>query len=381
MRRHPKNTGEHMEISLAVAFCLIMAAVLSGEWKISSAVLEIFSGVILALLIPNMDEVGWLSYLAKLGMLALMFVAGFELDIGQFRKRWRASASIGISSLLLPFCGVYFFARYGLNIEVKTAALIGIGLSTTSLALVYHALREKNLLASAEGQTILGAASVVDVLSMVALALLIGDVSWGTGLFIVFFVLSMFSLPKFGAWFFNRYPGSLAEPELRFLMVILVGMGFMAESVGSIHPAIISFIVGIVMSRLIEENTVVKEKMLSLVFSFFAPIFFLHAGTKINLADLTFHYALIGVALFLIATSLKYLGTYMPAALFKMEQKSLMGMLFNYRLSFGIITANVGLESGLLTPELYADIMLAVIASAALPSVLMRGKEASSVPA
>jgi Kef-type K+ transport system membrane component KefB len=185
----------------------------------------------------------------------------------------------------------------------------------------------------------------------------------------------MFSLPKFGAWFFRRYPGSLAEPELRFLMVILVGMGFMAESVGSIHPAIVSFIVGIVMSKLIEENAAVKEKMLSLVFSFFAPIFFLHAGTRIHLGDLTFHYALIGFGLLMIATSLKYLGTYIPAALFKMEQKSLIGILFNYRLSFGIITANVGLESGLLTPQLYADIMLVVITSAAIPGIFLRTKE------
>jgi Kef-type K+ transport system membrane component KefB len=369
-------TGGRMEISLAVALCLILAAALSAELKISSAVLEISFGLLLSLFIPDMGHVPWLSYLAKLGMLALMFVAGFELDVGQLRRRWKSSGTVGVFSLCLPLAGVYYLARYGLSLDHKSAALIGIGLSTTSLALVYHALREKKLLDSGEGQAILGAASVVDVLSMVCLALLLGEASWGTALFILFFIFSLFSLPKFGAWIFERYSDSMAEPELRFLMVILVAMGFMAESVGSIHPAIISFIVGIVMAKLIEENAAVKEKMLSLVFSFFAPVFFLHAGTRIHLGDLTFHYVLVGIALFLIATSLKYIGTYLPALLCRMEQRRFMGILFNYRLSFGIITANVGLETKIITPQFYAVILLVVVASAALPAFLLRERGA-----
>jgi Kef-type K+ transport system membrane component KefB len=364
-----------MEMSLAIALCLIMAAVLSSELRISSAVLEVAAGLILACFIPDVSHVPWFSYLAKLGMLALMFVAGFELDIGQLKKSWKSSTGIGISSLGLPLLGVYAVAHYAMGLDTRAAALIGIGLSTTSLALVYHALREQKILGSGEGQKILCAASVVDILSMAGLMVLLGDFTWGTALFLILFVVSLISLPHFGAWVFRRYSESMAEPELRFLLVMLVGMGFMAENVGSIHPAITSFLIGVVMSELIEENTAVKEKMLGLVFSFFAPIFFMNAGARIALGGLSFYYIFIGFVLLVVATALKYAGTALPAKLFRFENAKFVGILFNYRLSFGIITANVGLETGIITPQLYAVILLVVLVSAAVPGIVLRKKK------
>lgn len=361
-----------MEISFAVALCLILAAILSSELKISSAVLEILAGITLVLLIPDIAHANWLEFLSHLGMLALMFVAGFELELERLRKKWRASTVIGVSSFTIPLIGLYLILRHILHMDHTVAALMSIGLSTTSLALVYHALKEHGLLSTTEGQKIFGAASVVDVLSMVALALLLGNAGWGTAIFVVFYVISVFSLPHFGAWIFKRYPNSMAEPELRFLMVILVAMGFMAESVGSIHPAIVAFTLGMVMTGLLEKNEEVKDKLMSLVFSFFAPIFFLHAGTRIDVSGLSIEYILLGLFIFMIVIGLKYVGTYLPARRYLPDRPRFTALLFNYNLSFGIITANVGLEAGILSQQLYSVIMMIVIASAALPAILLR---------
>lgn len=363
-----------MEISLAVSICLIMAAVLSSELGISSAVIEILCGVALVAIVPDIAHANWLSYLAHLGMLALMFVAGFELQVNKFRKIWRPGAAIGLPSFFLPFAGVFAYTRFGLDFPVQKAALVAVGLSTTSLALVYHVLKEQKNLDTDEGQVIFGAASIVDVLSMVALALLIGNVGWGTALFFLFFIVTAFGLPHFGGWIFRRYPNSMAEPELRFLMVILIGMGFMAETVGSIHPALVAFMVGMIMTSVVEKNEAVKDKLMGLVFSFFAPIFFLQAGTRISLGDIPPGYLLLAAALFALATSLKYLGSYLPAKLLKMQAPRAIGILFNYRLSFGIITANVGLETKLLSQELYGVMLLVVVVSAALPGMLLRNR-------
>lgn len=364
-----------MEASLAVAICLILASILSIELKTSSAVLEIGAGIVLALLIKDINHVEWLDHLAHIGMLALMFVAGFELHLERLKDNWKANVSIGLSSFLVPLCGIYLLTSYVLGLDPMTAILVSIGLSTTSLALVYHLLKDHNILDTNNGQIMFGAASIVDILSMVALAMLLGDVGWGTALFILLFVLSLISLPHFGAWLFKRYPNSTTEPELRFLMVILVSMGFMAENVGNVHPALVAFTVGIVMSGVIEHDKTVEDKLLGLVFSFFAPIFFLHAGTKIDLATLSPSYILIGGMLLVAATSLKYLGTYLPARLFMKKDARFGGVLFNYRLSFGIVTANVGLAEGILTPSLYGVIMLVVVISAALPGLILRRPE------
>lgn len=363
-----------MEISLAVAFCLVIAAGLSIELKLSSAVLEILGGILLALLFVDISSVSWLHHLAQLGMLALMFVAGFEIEVDKLKKNWSSSVGIGVSSFFLPATGIFLITYFGFSFELLPAALVSVGLSTTSLALVYHFLKENGTLDSHNGQILFGAASVVDVLSMVALALLLGEVGWGTGIFVIFFVLSAFTLPHVGSWLFKRYPNSIAEPELRFLMVVLVGMAFLSESVGNIHPAIVAFTIGIVMSSVIEHNQAVEEKLLGLVFSFFAPIFFLHAGTRIDLTGLSMEDTGLAVIIFLAAVSLKYLGTYLPSRIFLKDSAGFGGILFNYRLSFGIITANVGLEKGIIDHNLYAIIMLVVVSSAALPGLFLRRK-------
>lgn len=363
-----------MEISLAVAVALILSAILSYELKLSSAIIEVLAGIALGVLIVDIHEATWLAYLSNIGVLALMFVAGFELRIRALRKTWVPSVSIGVSSFLVPLTGIFCFMRWGLEFDVLPAALVSVGMSTTSLALVYHLMKEQGVLSSQEGQIMFGAASIVDILSMVCLALLLGEIGMGTLLFGIIFVAAIFTIPRFANWVFKRYPNSLSEPELRFLMVVIVGMSFMAESVGHVHPALVAFTLGVFMSRFIERNKEVKNKLMALVFSFFAPIFFLQAGTKIDLGDLTYEYFAVFAGIFVLATGLKYIGTYIPSRFFIKGWGYYAGMVFNYRLSFGIITANVGLEKGLIDSGMYAVIMLVIVSSAALPSLFLRGK-------
>lgn len=363
-----------MEVSLAVALALILAAIISYELKISSAVLEIFAGMILALLIVDIDSTSWLQFLSHFGMMALMFVAGFELRIRELKENWIPNLTIGLSSFILPFSGIFVFTFYWLELSFMASALIGIGLSTTSLALVYHLLKEQALLNTKDGQVMFGAASVVDILSMVALAILLGEVEMGTAIFLIILLFSLLALPRFGLWVFERYPNSIAEPELRFLMVVIVGMGSMAEHIGHIHPALVAFTVGVFMSRIVEDNKAVKDKLMGMVLGFFAPIFFLYSGTRIDLSSLTTEYMMVAAVMFLTATSLKYLGTYLPARKFIPTRAAFSGIMFNYRLSFGIITASVGLESGIIPEEMFATIMLVVVTSAAIPGLFLRAK-------
>lgn len=360
-----------METSLAVAICLMVAGLIALELRISTAILEIAAGVVLVTFLPHASELKWLDFLANFGMLALLFVAGFEVEIEKLRRTWRSCLAIGLLSFAVPLGGIYALCALVIGLPPVTSGLVAIGLSTTSLALVYQALRQEDILSTSEGQIILAAASVVDVLSMVSLAMLLGDITWATGVVVMVVVLSIFSLPPIGSWLFRRYMGSTAEPEIRFLLVILVAMGFMAENVGGIHPAIVAFAVGVAMAGVVIENTAVKEKMKGLVFGFFAPVFFIHAGTQIDLANLSAEFFVLAGMLFAAAVTLKFIGTALPARLLMRESSARsIGILFNYRLSFGIIAANVGLESGLLSENLYAVLLLIVAGSAALPTLM-----------
>lgn len=361
-----------MDPSLAVALVLVGAAGIALEIGFSSAIAEIAAGIMLALFYADIASLDWLHFLSNLGLLGLMFMAGFEVDVDRLRTTWRASTGIGIVSLGAPMAGVFLVCRFLLGLDGAQAALLSIGLSTTSLALVYHALKARGDLDGDFGQTVLGAATVVDILSMVCLAVLLGNLGWGTAIFLLVLIPTVFGLPRIGKWVFRRYHGSIVEFELRFLMVLLISMGFMAEHIGGIHPAIIAFLLGLIMAEVVEEHAEVEEKLKGVVFSLFAPIFFLHAGTRLDITAFSGEMLATFAMLFVTSIGLKFAGTALATRWFLGHSARFVGLLFNYRLSFGIITATVGLKTGIIDKPLYSLILMIVVCSAILAAALLR---------
>ena len=360
-----------MDQSLVVALVLVGAAVFALELGFSSAITEILAGVALGFLFVDIADLGWVQFLGNLGLLGLMFLAGFEVDIRRLRRTWRASVGIGAASLAFPLCGVLGVCLFVFGLAWKTSMLMAIGLSTTSLALVYHALIDRGELDTDTGQTALGAATVVDVMSMIALAVLLGDAGWGTAIFLLVVLPTVFGLPRIGGWIFRRYKGSLVEFELRFLMVLLISMGFMADHVGGIHPAVVAFLVGLVMAEVVEEHGEVEKKLRAIVFSLLAPVFFLSAGMQVDLTLINPDILLQFLVLFVLAVGLKYAGTALATRWLVGHSSTFFGLLFNYRLAFGLVTAKVGRESGVITDAQYVIILLVIICSALLPALLL----------
>jgi Kef-type K+ transport system membrane component KefB len=355
---------------LAIAFGLLFAAMLAFETGMSSAVLEVVAGLALAMVFADIADTEWMVFLADIGMLALMFLAGFDLRTDTVRDTWRSCLLLGLSAFFLPFGAVMAFAYFVLGLELVPAGLVAVALSTTSLALVYHALKADDMIGHKSGQIILAGASIVDVLSMVALALLLGDVGWGTATFIIMVVVSLISLPRLGTLVFRRYRGAMPELELRFLLVILIGMGFMGEEIGGIHPAIVAFAIGVAMSGVVAENSVVHDKLNGIVFGFLAPVFFLHAGSKMQILELEPEALGYGAMLLALALGMKYAATFVCARISKNVPGHYTANLFNYRLTFGIIAAEVGLRGGHIEQQMYDIIMLVILIGAALPFVL-----------
>jgi Kef-type K+ transport system membrane component KefB len=360
-----------MDPSVTVAIVLVLAAGIALEIGFSSAIAEILAGVALGYFFADIASLNWVEFLGNLGLLGLMFLAGFEVDIHRLRNTWRASVGIGVASLAAPLIGVYLVCAFLFGLSWQVSGLMAIGLSTTSLALVYHALKERGDLAGDFGQVLLGAATIVDVLSMVTLALLLGSFGWGTAIFLLVVVPGIFGLPRVGTWIFRRYGGSIVEFELRFLMVVLISMGFMAEHLGGLHPAVIAFAIGLVLSEVVEEHGEVEEKLRAVVFSLLAPVFFLHAGMQIDLSLVTTELMLQLVVLFVVAVGLKFAGTALATNWLLGHSGTFVGMLFNYRLAFGIATATVGLKTGVITNAQYSIILLVIVGSAFLPALFL----------
>lgn len=133
---------------LAVAAILVatvlVASTISVEVGLSVALIELALGVIVGNAF-SLDVPGWLSFVGSFAGIVLVFLAGAEVDVPQFKREWRSSLWVGGISFTAPFLAVMAFAYWGLGWTREQAEIAGIALSTTSLAVVYAVLVETGL--------------------------------------------------------------------------------------------------------------------------------------------------------------------------------------------------------------------------------------------
>jgi len=354
-----------------IGLSVLIAGLISLELGVSTAILEIIAGLIIRNLL-SLPEPSWLDFLSNLGLLGLMFFAGFEVDRELLRKEAKGSLILGSSAFFIPFLTIFSLSYILIGFSLAPSLLTALSLSTTSLALVYPLLREAGLTKSSEGQLLLAGAMVVDVLSMLSLSLLFESFNFSSLFFLSLIILSLIYLPKLGKWLFLRYKGNLIDLELRFLLLTLASMSLLSER-ANLHYVIVAFATGVLFSDLLEGHKALEEKLKGLIFGFAAPLFFFKAGYSLNLVSLGFK----GIFLTFLLTSSafisKYLGTLLAVnTLSKRNLGKMPCLLYNLRLSFGIVAALFGLERGLIGEDTYIALILSVMITSMLASFLLK---------
>ena len=186
------NSDEVLNFLIIVSVILITARILGEicrKFKQPAVIGEILAGIILgpSLLgtaFPNIFNEIFISQprsyaafdgLANIGIILLMFIAGFEVDLKQIRKQGKQAASISILGLVFPFAlgfaTVYFFYDqiFSVPTQNKTipAMFFGTALSITALSVIAKVLLDMNMLRSKIGNLILTAAMINDFLGWI----------------------------------------------------------------------------------------------------------------------------------------------------------------------------------------------------------------------
>jgi Kef-type K+ transport system membrane component KefB len=189
-------------VAALLAGTILVASMISVEIGISVALIELFAGIVVgnvfSLAVPS-----WLSFIGSFAGIVLVFQAGAEVDVPQFRREWRASLSIGLVSFVAPFVVVGLLAYYGLGWKHRQAEIAGLALSTTSLAVVYAVLAETGLNRELVGKRLMSATFVTDIATVIGLTLLfITPTVWIVPFALVSIGLIV-GLPKLSPWFFG----------------------------------------------------------------------------------------------------------------------------------------------------------------------------------
>lgn len=296
-----------LSLFLVVLLALVIP-IFMARFQISNvptAVAEIIVGIIMGSsgfnLITSTHD---LTLLSNLGVILLMFLSGMEIDFDLLQRKnnpkgksqagktvdpLKTAITAFIGIVIMAFVLAYVLRLTGLFSEVMLAAII---LMTVALGVVIATLKEKDILGRPIGQTILLTAVLGEVIPLLLLTIY-ASINGGNAeqlwLIILLFVAAIFLLRRFKQpylWF-AKITKSTTQLDIRLAFFLIFALVTVAETVGA-ENILGAFLAGMVM-KLLEPSEATKDKLTSIGYGFFIPIFFIMTGVGLNLRSLFAH--------------------------------------------------------------------------------------------
>jgi Kef-type K+ transport system membrane component KefB len=356
-----------LALAAVLALAILAASTISVELGISVALIELTLGVF----IGNAFDVSvpeWLSFIGSFAGVVLVFLAGAEVDVPQFRREWKASLWIGSASFVAPFFVVMAFAYWGLGWSGEAAQIAGIALSTTSLAVVYAVLVETGLNQTTIGKRIMSATFVTDFGTAAALSILFIEPNVWILAFAGASIGLIVGLPRLAPWFFGRFGNRVIEPEIKLVfaaLFVLMWLGDKAES----HAVLPAFVLGLALSSHYAAHRLEQERLRVVAFAFLTPFFFLKGGMNVSVGAL---WANLGILALLFGAKMipKLAAVYPLARRYCAPHAGFTTLLMSTGLTFGTISSLFGLQAGIIDETQFSLLVSVVVLSAIVPTVI-----------
>jgi len=371
---------------------------------------ELIAGIILGIIFNTWsDTFTELSHLhdnevftaiTEFGMFFLMLYAGVELNFKSLKKSSGKAIWIALGGMAVPLGLGMLLGWYSLpDSDLKSAQLffIGVALAITAVPVAIKALMDIKLLNTEEGQTIVSAAVIDDVVSLVLLAVLTAFLKTGEmpdlngillllGKIILFFIITivigLYALPYLLKNVSKKI--NIEESEVSFLLIVAFSFSVLAEAL-DMHFIMGAFIAGLFFTNREIKKSVyadVKNKIGAINSGFLAPIFFASIGLSLELSAFI-NVPLFVVALILVASLGKIIGAGLPAKLSGLttQQSLIVGNAMNARGAVELIIADIALRAGLfklpgdshIVQNLFsAVVIMAIVTTLVTPIILKK---------
>jgi Kef-type K+ transport system membrane component KefB len=235
-----------------------------------------------------------IAFFGFLGMAFLMLMTGIETDLSKIRKNKRKIAIMSAFNGLIPFLVGFFIMRY-FGYSLTESILVGIIFISSSVAIISPTLKHLKIFSKEVGQLILASVLIADIVSLIALGIILQNISPITLLSVyLYFPLLLISLvflfyfaPKLSRYVLNKRLSADEGQEKKFRFVILIVIGFLAYfSVLGVHSILASFLVGIMLSGIIKKDhsEFIYSKFHTISYGLFVPVFFFIVGMQMDLS-------------------------------------------------------------------------------------------------
>jgi Kef-type K+ transport system membrane component KefB len=361
---------DNIWLQSALWMALALAAAMGSLYiTISAALFEIVIGAIGGNTI-GMPLTPWINYIASVGAVVLTFLAGTDIDPAVVKKHFGSSMTIGLMGFFAPYIGCLLLAHYGLGWPWPQAQIGGIALSTTSVAVVYAVMVETGYNRTELGKIILAACFINDIGTVLALGLVFANYNLYLLLFGVVTIVVVAALPFVVPPLFKFFGKRASEPEIKFLFLVLFGLGGLAN-LGKSEAVLPAYLIGMALAPYFIGRRDLQLRLRAICFAFLTPFYFLKAGSLIQAPALVSGAGLI--ALFLgVKMFTKFAGILPLTRYFKFEPREGMytTLMMSTGLTFGSISALYGLTNHIIDQSQYTVLLTAVIGSAVVPTLI-----------
>lgn len=286
---------------LHIAIILILARVF-GEvatyFLIPAVIGEIVAGIVLGPTLLGMIEPdGMIRILAEVGIILLLFQIGLETDIGDLIKSGFSSLIVAVTGFVLPFILCFLLSYYLFELDMLVSLMIAGTMTATSIGITMRSLLELGRHNSREGQVVLGAAVVDDILGVILLAILFdfsvnGRVDLLSAaqilLYMAVFFLVAPVIAKSISFVVKHFESSSASPGLvpTTIVSLVLFLAWLSHSIG-VPELLGGFATGLALSRRFfipfgmalradpEFSNKVEDQMKPII-NLVTPIFFRH---------------------------------------------------------------------------------------------------------
>lgn len=342
-----------------VLFIILLSPILLRPIRVPGIIGLILSGVIIG---PHglnwLEKSSAVNLFSTIGLLYIMFIAGLELDMNEFKKTKHKSVMFGFFTFIIPIAIGFPVCHYLLGYDVLPSILIASMFATHTLVsypiVNRYGISKHEAVAITIGGTILTDTAVLIILAVITGASQgnINQEFWVTlGISFAVFLFIMFGvIPKIAKWFFERIESEKTGHYI-FVLTVVFFAAFLAEMAG-LEPIIGAFVAGLALNKLIPHSSALMNRIEFIGNAIFIPFFLISVGMIVDVSVLSKGPMALIVAgtLTIVAVSGKYLAATATQLVFKYtgNQRNLIFGLSNAHAAATLAVIMVGYSNNII---------------------------------
>ncbi|MCH7412975.1 cation:proton antiporter [Belliella sp. R4-6] len=325
---------------LLILVIILFAPIILNKIKIPHLLGLIIAGAVIG---PNgfhlMERDSSIILSGTAGLLYIMFLAGLEIDLGDFKKNSKKSLVFGLYTFLIPMALGTLSGLYILNFSIFTSVLLASMFASHTL-IAYPLISKLGVAKNKAVNITVGGTMITDTLALLVLAVIVGMTTGEVNSefwirlsvsIIIFGLIVMLLFPIIGSWFFKRFDDNVSQ---YIFVLVMVFLGAVLAELAGIEAIIGAFLAGLALNRLIPHTSPLMNRIEFVGNAIFIPFFLIGVGMLIDYRAFFKDIETIKVAsvMIVVATFAKFIAAWLTQKTFKFTRDE-------RRLIFGLSNA------------------------------------------